>query len=169
MKHFWEQFYKRHKVHIKFFLLLVMIIFFVINLTVVAKEKIRLRKKLEIYKTSTESIDVPKFSTQIIGMEEYAVPLLGEKSSLLEECLEKFLAEKQTDVSSAELFHVTIPKENTQSICFFFELENNKNIAVTFDRISDCATAIWCEYTKEEIVSEVWEGICPTDRDVQES
>ena len=144
-------------------------IFFVINLAVVAKEKIRLRKKLEAYKTSTESIDVPNFGTQIIGMEEYAIPILEEKSSLLEECLKKFLTEEQIAVSSAELFHVTIPEENTKNICFFFELKNNKNIAVTFDRTSGSGTAIWCEYTKEEIVSEIWEGICPTDRDVQES
>lgn len=108
-------------------------------------------------------------SVKIINLDEYATPLLEERASLLEVKLSEYVEDYDMEEKESSIIHVMIPEENIEQLYFFCKLSSDEEIVLlTFDRVSGAVTAVKCEYTEEEILNEVWEGISPSDRDIQE-
>ena len=62
-----------------------------------------------------------------------------------------------------------IPEEKIHQLYFFCRLSSQDEIVLlVFDRETGTITAAKCEYSEEEVLNEVWEGIAPGDRDIQE-
>lgn len=121
----------------------------------------------------TESVieSVPNFGTsvKITNLDEYATPLLEEKASLLEVKLSEYAEVNHMELKESSIIHVMIPEENIHQLYFFCRLSAKDEIVLLiFDRETGAVTATKCEYSEEEILNEVWEGICPSDRDIQE-
>ena len=178
---------KKLKKEILFLCFLVVV--FIINVVIVNKDREEDRKVLEKYREqsteenilteSTEAVvssenstneAVPNFGTEfsITNIEDVAVPMLESKASLLEVKLSEYVKEKSLEVTSGEILHVMIPEDNVNQLYFFCKISAEEIVLLVFDRISDTVTAAKCDYSEEEILNEVWEGIAPSDRDIQE-
>lgn len=123
----------------------------------------------DVVDSSTEN--VPNFGTtvKIKNLDEVATPLLEERSSLLEVKLSEYVLENALDETESEIIHVMIPEENVNQLYFFCKfLDQEEIVVLIYDQTEKTVVSTKCEYTEEEVINEVWEGICPEDRDVQE-
>lgn len=178
----------------KVILLIVLLIIFLINLVVIhtkrSKEREQFKKELEVYQKKelesedgsvanfgtevsdeTEDNGVANFDTKnfIINLEEYASPLLGEHTYLLEESLLEYLSAEKFNQQEAEIFYVMIPENDEAVVHFFLHLlEADKIVKIEFHMESKTAITSVCSYTEDEILSEAWEGESPSDRDIRE-
>lgn len=162
----------------KLLLLIFLLIVFIINLVVVhtkrSEERKQFKKEWEIYRSSemsSEDVNVPNFGTENIirNLEEYAYPLLKEYTYLLEESLLEYLTAENLHLQETEIFYVMIPENDENVVYFFLSFdEQNKIVKQEFDMLAKTVTTFACEYTKEEILIEVWEGENPSERDMQE-
>lgn len=137
--------------------------------------------------TEVSSEDVPNFGTEIqtehseenvanfgttlnvLNLAEKALPLLDEKSYRLEEELSKYISRNKFEEKECAIIHVMIPDQNDKQLFFFCKFSSSGEIVqVVFDREKDVFITLKSYYTEEEIVSEIWNGACPSDRDIQE-
>ena len=120
----------------------------------------------------TEKEDVvPNFGTMvcIINLEKMAKPILEEDASCLEDELTSYVCMNNMDEKEASIIHVMVPENNQNQLFFFCQFSSNGEIVqVVFDRKKDVFITLKSYYSVEEIVNEVWNGKCPTDRDTQE-
>ncbi len=113
---------------------------------------------------------VPNFGTKvkISNLEEFATPLLKDKDTLLEVKLSEYVTDNNLSQTEGMIIHVMIPEENVNQLYFFCRLSSEEIVLLVFDRQTNTVTAARCDYSEEEILNEVWEGIAPSDRDIQE-
>lgn len=181
-----EKYSKKDKKRLlkKIMLLIFLAVIFLVNLIVISREREEQRKTLEAYEkqmeteASEESINeistednVPNFGTSntIVNLDEYATPLLGNDAKLLENCLVEYFLKNGFEKTTTSIFHVMIPEANAEHLYFFCEsVDGQQIVRLTFDCATRNVFAEECDYTKEEIIDEIWEGFYPDDRDIQE-
>lgn len=162
----------KKKIAKKIFLLFLLIILFVVNVVIVTFEYQKNKKILEEYRNEEKQVEVvPNFGTSvsIINLYEAATPLLDDKATLLEVKLSEYVEDNNWEVKEGRIIHVMVPDENIEQVYFFCKLSIKEEIVLlTYDRVSGTVIAAKCEYSEEEVLNEVWEGISPSDRDIQE-
>lgn len=121
--------------------------------------------------TTKAEENVPNFGTSIsvLNMEEKVEPILEEQSVRLQKELTDYVSRNKMDESECTIIHVMIPEQNEKQLFFFCKFSfSGEVVQVVFDREKDVFITLKSYYTEEEIVSEIWNGACPTDRDIQE-
>lgn len=121
--------------------------------------------------TENSEENVPNFGTffYVLNLDEKAVPLLDEQSYRLEEELSKYVSRNKLEEKGGAIIHVMIPEQNDKQLFFFCKFSSSGEIVqVVFDREKDVFITLKSYYTEEEILSEIWNGACPSDRDMQE-
>lgn len=115
--------------------------------------------------SESETEVVPNFGTVLSNMERFAVPLLEDKSYLLEKALTDFLPE----LKGGEIFYVLIPEDNKDIVDFFVRSEELEEIVVlSFSWSTGLVEVSWSEYNEQEVLSEAWNGNLPECRDEEE-
>lgn len=144
-----------------------------VNMVKEKKEEARISQN-EISSSETfseEETDVTNFGTKIVisNLEEYAVPMLEEKAELLEYELYEYAERNFLEETTGNIFHVMIPEENDSLLFFFCKFSNsNEIVQLVYDTEKEFLIALKSYYTEEEIINEIWNGVCPTDRDMEE-
>lgn len=114
---------------------------------------------------------VPSFGTSVslINLQEEATPLLDENAVRLEVELSEYISRNELAEKEGTIIHVVIPEENENQLFFFVRFSTSGEIIqLVFDREKDVCIALKSYYTEEEILNEIWNGVCPSDRDIQE-
>lgn len=101
----------------------------------------------------------------------YIKSAIKDNVSIVIKAVENYCLEKGLDVKSAECINCAIPSDHPLSTEFFFELDNAEHSVVQaiYDPRTKMVSVAPSEFTKEEILNEIWitDG-APTIRDVQE-
>lgn len=107
----------------------------------------------------------------ICNLKEYAGEVMGDNAVLLEQRLGKWKKENKLEVTEGIIFQVLIPDSDTQSINFYLSLNDVKEsiVLLSYHPRENIVTASNCQYTKEEILNEIWEDNGPMKRDVPDS
>lgn len=107
----------------------------------------------------------------IVNLEEYAEPVMGSASTLLEESLFSYVMDEGITASAGTIIHVMVPEHDPSSIIFYILLDDAYEtiVMISYHPREKIVTAGSCLYTKEEIISEVWEDNGPEQRGVPES
>lgn len=163
----------------KIVLLIFLLIIFLINLVYVSFYKnvnsdfVNEEKESEIIDTQDEIVETTEVHTEtdstsiISNLGIYAVPLLGEKTVLLDECLQNYFTETNQEVKNAEIFYVMMPEANRDHLYFFVKISStNEIVQLTYDYETSSAFCSICEYTEEEIMNESWQSNEPSIRDI---
>ena len=138
------------------------------TLNMMEEDKYNIEKnELEEWRKSEK--DFSNLKITIKNLEEQAVPILGDKAKLLEEGLEKYLRSEDLNVTQASIFHTTIVQNEEMKLCFFCELDGATDIIqLNYSYEKETVDVEKSNLTKEEIVNEIWNGISPSIRDIQE-
>ena len=155
--------------------IVVMVLLFVILVADIIYTSILKRTYQENYwreeaeSTEVKNTEEEESNSVIKNLDEFAAPMLKENTKILEESLLSFLPTIVTEDLNCEIIHVAIPDVDANLFWFFLEVEGEKKfVLISYDREKKEAETSWTEYTKSEILDEVWTGYVQNIRDVQE-
>ena len=105
----------------------------------------------------------------ITNMDSYIVPMLKENSALIEKSLSDFSKISNIKVGNAQVIDVVCKDDEEPFYLFFIEGEDGIIFEVSYNiDTKDCET-ITSIYTKDEVLSGIWNGDVPACRDEDES
>lgn len=122
-----------------------------------------------ILQSSTEN--VPNFGTslEVDNIDEMAAPLLKNGTEILEKELSEYVLRNGMAEEKCTIIHVMIPEQNENQMFIFCQFAISEEIVqVVFDREKNVWITLKSYYSREDILNEMWNGDCPSDRDIQE-
>lgn len=168
------------KIKVKLIIVCILVILFVFDLIYVSffqRENVigeATNEYLEFATEEEEGITETVFSTStsninIVNFEEQVVPMLGDKANLLVDCLTEYIINEELCVTEAKIFHTTILQNEEMQLSFFCELDGMEDIIqLNYSYEKQIVDAEKSSFSKEEIINEIWNGVEPSIRDIQE-
>ncbi len=89
-------------------------------------------------------------------------------SSGFEECLTAYALANGIDAADGEIFYTYLPETEPDAMQYYVELSDKEGtiVVLTWHDNERVVTSSRCDFTKEEILSQAWENIGPSDRDI---
>lgn len=104
----------------------------------------------------------------ITNVDTYAKDVMEDHTDLLAQRLGEWITDEKLSAKTGTILGVMVPDSDPGSINFYIQLDdsNSSLVLLSYHPRENVVTASPCNYTKEEIEAEAWEGSGPDQRDV---